>query len=116
MEDHYEPRFPQDWDTDVTERLDDAGASDAFLRVFEHDHTARHSVRELVNKLPEITEENIRVYAGDFAQALWHGDIGEAWYRADLENSRIMSEVFTKAEVQRHIGDDPEKYKSGEYW
>lgn len=98
------------------QELSDAGASDAFLRMYEHDHDGRHSIRELIGKLPSITEENIRVYGGDFAQALWDGDIGEAWYRADLENSRIMSDVFTKGEIRRRIGDDPENYKRGEYW
>lgn len=97
-------------------QLQDTDASDAFLRVYEHDHSGRHSIRELIEKLPEVTDESIRAYGGDFAQALWDGDIGEAWYRADLENAQIMSDVFTKGEIRRRIGDDPENYKSGEYW
>lgn len=88
-------------DRDVTERLHDAGASMAFLRVFHWEGPKRNQIYELVAQYDDFSE--IPVHGGDFANALWEGDLEEAWYRADGSNTYILTDIYDEWEIDLHM-------------
>lgn len=101
-----------------TKRLFDEGASEHFLRVLNYDTERRNSVEELVDKVTDIDGdlgELITNYGGGFATSLFNGELGEAFYRADGNNTFILTDLYDPWEIELYIGDDPTKYKYVDY-
>lgn len=92
--------------------LDNEGASPHFLRVLMWDEDdRRNSIRQLVNKLDDLTEQEIINYSGGFATELWKGNLGEAFLRADGDNTYILTDLYDRWEIALYLDDDPKNYK-----
>lgn len=117
---------PRDHD-EVLDDLHEAGADPLFVAVYRHDPPSiRHSVRELVEKT-EITKLPER--GGHYATALWEGELVEAFYRADTNNSAILLDMFPRdylveamvaegyqRQTRENIIDERAEYVAGELY
>lgn len=105
-----------DWRANAPERrsnmyqcarsLHEQGASSEFIRVLMHTTDGRHLARQKVHDIAEgndISLEQLRHRSGQFLTALIDGDLKEAWFRADGQNTRIMTEVFDEWEIDLHF-------------
>jgi len=79
------------------ERLLDAGASPEFVTVMladpsDHQDVDRFTVKQLVRKHDD--PERVAERGGDFAGNLWDGDMAEAFYHADINNTKLLLDIF----------------------
>jgi len=79
------------------ESLLDAGASSEFVTVMlaepdTHEGVERSSVRQLVRKYDD--PEELADRGGDFAGNLWDGNMAEAFYHADIDNTKLLLDIF----------------------
>lgn len=96
--------------TDHYQFLREAGASDQIIALiqFTDEQTGiRNSAREEVRKYAywgdlDGSPDDFNHIGGHFFSAMWDGDLFEAWLRADMNNRRLMMELFGESRI---IGD-----------
>lgn len=122
--------------TDELEQLRDLGASAAFLTVVQQPPetvgASRNSAREAARRVfrgdygpDQVDEQSLLRRGGGYFTALWHGELSEAYYRADATNTALLFTVFTpdylierlvvednrpRDSARRHVEERVERY------
>lgn len=98
--------------------LRDLGASPAFLTVARRDpetigerrNSAREAARQALRACEDpgdLTREELEGRGGHYFGALLDGEIAEAWFRADITNTRILLDTFGRDYlIERIIAED----------
>lgn len=95
-----------------------AGASPEFLRVVStpaeavgvERNGALEEARQVANRLSDGSIEDLAgtvERGGDFFQALWRGNIMEAFYHADIDHTLLLTRLFTPHEFLAAARDNP---------
>ena len=122
--------------TDELERLNELGASAEFLAIVQQPPESvgatRNSAREGVRRAfrgdygPDATDaEGLLRRGGGYFEALFEGNLADAYYRADATNTALLFEVFSpeylierlvvednrdRDSAERHVRERVERY------
>lgn len=102
-------------------RLREAGVSAEFLTVVQIDpeevgrsrNSARARTRQMLRTHSDDTHpEDLPLdrYTGDYARALREGNLGEAFIRADIDNTRILVHAFGQRYLTERLAAEDGDY------
>jgi hypothetical protein len=88
----------QQIDRPTVQSLADAGASGELIAVVTAETgdvlgCSRNSARQHIQRRGG-SPDDLTATGGDFFTALWEGDLFDAWCLADINNSRLLLDVF----------------------
>lgn len=103
-------------------RLREAGVSAEFMAVVQTDpeevgrsrNSARERARQMLRTTPDDTHpEDLPLdrYTGDYARALREGNLGEAFIKADIANTRILVALFGREYLTERIAAEDGDYE-----
>lgn len=105
-----------------------AGASTEFLTVAAADHEAAGAGRNhAANVLHQATSgrdaeywpdaiEERALRSGSFIHDLWHGDLAEALYHADIGNMKLLFHCFDHDVLLAELAEDRGSVESARKW